>query len=1415
MLLYSIKIFSVLKFFLLLPLVFLVNIQNLYSQSFSSTEDSLPQKSKNLVLEPLQVGKGREVNLIYDILQDQFGFMWFGTFNGVVRYDGNKITHFEPDPEDSTSLQSKLIYKLMEDPSGNIWALSGEGRIHVYLPHKDYFQPINDLKGDSLLRRSFLATEIIVADSFGNVWLAENNGLLKFQKQKDRNEFIVQRYGINSSDNTSKSDLIYTIFLASNQNIWLGTEKGLAYYDPLTNQIRIVPSTIDIPINHLIETQSGTLVLGTLKNGLYLFDPKEESISQLTESKKLDPNKRNLYKSMVKDGKDNIWFLAGDWDSQTYSLQKLNPVTGNFQSYLSPFTPQGTMGRNNIKLEVSPEGSIWVISGRGLIQFDPFKEEFINYNNKDFFEDWSILNDLYFDKTGVMWFGTFSEGIYKHAPSTSKFEIIIPPEKSSKKQASFISLPVYIDSRGFLWSGNYYGTNRYTFDENNQLQKIEEYSFISSELRENKKGELFITTNGGLKCFDLNTGKFRENPSLPFQLKPPFTLSLLEEENFWFNTFGDGLYHFNSAKKEWIHFQHNKDEIGSISTNFLNPETLLDRDGEIWVSSLAGLNHYKPESGTFDVYLDQVEVMHMHEDKNGVFWISSNGQGLFRFDKKDFSYKRFYSKTGYPFRTLFSILEDDRGGLWIPSDIGLFWFDPKTENFQWFDVFDGIPAEYFAQSMSSKRKNGEMFFPLLNGGFLRFHPDSLQLDEHPSNPVILNLRLLSNEESQLPSKPLWMTDYIVLRHDQNVFSLEYTATHFAAPENNHFAYMLEGVDKDWNEVGSTRIVNFAGLDPGNYTFKVKATNHDGVWSKKISTLKIKILPPWWLSWWAIFIYVICSGFFLFAVYIFLNRRWALKNKLSLEQREAERLKDLNDHKNKFYTNITHEFRTPLTIILGMANELKKAGNKNVEKFKNGLDMISRNGSHLLELVNQMLRLSKLEAGLIPLKMVQEDVVVLIKYVIESFHSLAEVKNIDLGFQSSVEEIIMDHDPEKLREIISNLLSNAIKFTPSGGKISTIVSVKRNSFLSELTIKVKDTGVGIPKENIPYIFDRFYSDSELAPNQLDNTGIGLALTKELVKLMKGRIDVKSEVGKGSEFAIIFPINTKSLSKTNTIQKAVSRKPPIKRQVFIDEKENFNVAEHKHEKPLVLVIEDNKDVIKYLCLCLEKKYQIEVAQNGKEGFEKAIEKVPDIVISDVMIPLINGFDLCHKLKQDFRTSHIPIIMLTAKADLTSRIEGLEKGADAYLTKPFSKDELLIRLKKLTELRKQLHKYYAALSVGSDSEDAHKVSSAVEDTFIQSVRAILIANLDNENFDISNLCKEMGMSRAQLYRKFKALTDQPVGNLLRSMRLQKAKDLLQSTDLQIAEVAYQVGFKDPAYFTRSFKQEFGKNPTNFRKY
>ena len=671
---------------------------------------------------------------------------------------------------------------------------------------------------------------------------------------------------------------------------------------------------------------------------------------------------------------------------------------------------------------------------------------------------------------------------------------------------------------------------------------------------------------------------------------------------------------------------------------------------------------------------------------------------------------------------------------------------------------------------------------------------------------------VKNDKSIL-QKTFSETDTLVLSYADDVVTFEFAALDYSAPEKNQHAYKLENFNKDWIYSGSLRSATYTHLPPGEYVFRVKGSNNDGVWNEKGIALTLIITPPWWSTWWAYILYGLLFVSGLYVIRRYELNRLKLKNQLKLEKVEIDTLRNLDNLKSHFFANISHEFRTPLTLILGQVESVMSSNIETKEKGK--LQVANRNARRLLSLINQLLDLSKLEAGSMKLNAEQHNIVSFLKSLFYSFESLAETQKITLKFESDLEKIPVLFDPDKMEKVFYNLVSNAFKFTSVEGEIKVSIKIMEPSLVE---IRIKDSGIGIPADRLSQIFNRFYQVDSSNTREHEGTGIGLALTKELVELHKGKIIVNSKEDEGTEFIITLPLGNLKIENETTSELLLNNftQDNFLNGVGISEPElistnDIQSSQPKPQQEIVLIVEDNSDVRSYIREQLETDYQVIECCNGEEGITKAQNAIPDIIITDVMMPKMDGYQFSTKIRSSEKTSHIPIIMLTAKAGLDDRINGLETGVDDYLTKPFSAKELRVRVKNLIHLRKQLRKRFSTSTI---IKPTHVTSVSVDQEFLQKVLKTIEINFEDEQFGVEKLADHVNMSVSQLSRKLNALVDQPPGQLIRSLRLQRAADLLKQNAGTVAEICYKVGFNDQAYFSRAFKKQFGSSPTDFKK-
>ncbi|MCB0543273.1 MAG: helix-turn-helix domain-containing protein [Saprospiraceae bacterium] len=800
-------------------------------------------------------------------------------------------------------------------------------------------------------------------------------------------------------------------------------------------------------------------------------------------------------------------------------------------------------------------------------------------------------------------------------------------------------------------------------------------------------------------------------------------------------------------------------------------------------------------------------ILAIEEVRKGSLWLATD-IGLVRLDLVTGLARHYSEENGLVNNFVCGMLAEGDSCLWLSTNHGLSRFHIASGSFVNFFEEDGLSHNEFNRKSYLKARDGRMFFGGLRG-INAFYPqklmDSWRRRNDAAQMVLASFEFVDEDrDTTIRIHDFAGRPEIHLYYQYQSFTFEYALTDFRNPQEISYSYKMDGFEDHWSAPSKFNFIRFSRLPSGRYVFRVKARDSRGRWHPHELAINVIVHPPWWATWWAWLWYALLAGSVAYGVFSFYRRRWNLQNELKLEQAEALRLKELDAFKTRLYTNLTHEFRIPLTVILGMAGQIRSEPQKYLDE---GTRLIETNGKNLLHLINQLLDLSKLENNAFQLHLQRGDIVPYLRYVTESFQTYANHKNLSLRFFTTLESMEMDYDPEQIKQVLTNLISNAVKFTPSGGEVS--VRVKEQQ--AQLFVEVKDTGIGISKENLPYIFDRFYQVDGSHTREGEGTGIGLAHTLELVKAMGGDIGVESEVGKGSTFLVRLQVTKNApASDRVTLSRPVEGLPNIENLVNPPERYHSSLGSHHRKLPQLLIIEDNPDVVVYLKSCLKELYRIDVAFNGNIGIEKALENIPDLIISDVMMPEKDGYQVCDTLKNDERTSHIPIVLLTAKADAASKIAGLRRGADAYITKPFDKEEMLVRLEMLVERQKRMVAYFSKNLHAGNAQGETEEAIRVEDAFMQKVRQIVEAHHGDEDFALPQLCQKIGLSRSQLFRKMQALSGTTPSDFIRSYRLNKAKTLLETTDLTVSEVAWQVGFKDLGHFSRSFQEAFGMPPS-----
>ena len=1146
-------------------------------------------------------------------------------------------------------------------------------------------------------------------------------------------------------------NLISALFQDQQGFIWVGTKDGLNRFDGYRFKVfqhdPFDESTIsNNHINCILEDRAGRLWIGT-KSGLNLMDRKANTFQ--------------LFPLCLRQGQDMAGMDAGSSECS----RDVNSIMEDM------------------------DGNIWIgTNGNGLYKYSPHRKRFSGQQGAQRFTTPS-LRAICQTRDGSVWLGPTNQQLLRGNLETRVWKPVILDESRWTREYTNEFDQVYSMKEGpdgSLWVGTGKGLFRLHSFQNKEpewefFRIYEEESFYPNvlDIHIDFEGQIWLLTHFEFGIFDIASGKFN----------------------------GTSFLEATGSNKEMGH-------------NF--PRIHQQNDSIFWLAHPGGLLKYEVASQSFSLFTNNPEnpksISHPNvkciipdsREPDKYLWLGTGGGGLNRFEISTGTSIHYKKKDGLPDNVVYGILEDDTSHLWMSTNQGLSRFNIQSGEFKNFRLDDGLQDNEFNSGAFFKSREGRLFFGGIRG-FNAFLPEMVQDNEYKPPIVLTDFKLANRsvdirQEGSPLGQDIAQTKAIVLNWKHNIFSFEFAALDFTQPGQNQYAYLLENFDDEWQFIGNQRIATFTNIDPGEYVFRVKGTNYDGTWNETGASLLITIRPPWWRTYWAYAAYILALVSTVAGLYRFQLRR-------RLETAEVERIKELDMLKSRLYTNITHEFRTPLTVIMGITEQLSSSQwlrtlqKETHTQIKSQFALIDRNAQNLLNLINQLLDLSRLESGKLKINWIRADIIPFLQYLTESFFSMV--------FYPEADSLMMDFDEEKIQNILNNLLSNALKFTPGGGRVVVHAHREIQDGKDFLKLKVRDTGVGIAPDKLPYVFDRFFQVESSTTRQGEGTGIGLAFTKELVELLKGRIEVESQPRKGTTFIVSLPIH-QAAPKAEPVLGTLHEPSPGNAGLRAPETEEAARPEMTEEdaKPHLLIVEDNPDVATYIRQILEPLYQVHTATNGRSGIDKAMESIPDIIISDVMMPEVDGLELVETLKNDQRTSHIPIILLTAKATDEDRISGLRTGADAYLLKPFHKEELFVRLEKLVELRKALQQKYSADTALPATTKASQQAPGLDELFIQKIREAIAEKMGDPGLGIVHLCHAVQLSNTQVFRKLKALTGLSPGRYILKMRLQKARTLLQTTDLNVSEVAYETGFTDPNYFSRAFRKEFDASPSAMRK-
>lgn len=1325
---------------------------------------------------------GLSNNYILAFHQDRTGFMWIGTENGLNRFDGRHFISFRYDPDDSTSISNNWILDIHEDRAGNIWVGTQNG-LNRLDREKGSFERVRLTELAQAGQK--LSMSSLFEDRAGTIWaIAAGRQLMRVRYNEDEKAYTLESInGLRAEGQIVEA--ITDILQDPAGDYWLRLANGLARWRPGTSQVEAFPFQERIPFTRpdeshkrIVVSREGKIILLGNQGYLYQLSPSEDHPS----------------------------------------IQPLIPQEAFAAAGIS------LTANRFFHLTLGEKNELWIASSTKVLRINLAAHTFGEENVKEFAFPFDV-HSLLTDAQDMLWVGTAGGGIQILQKTSSPFSIFQhdPEDPQSLSPGIVRTFTETVD--GTLWVGLLgNGIDQLERVTGQDWKKKGNLKFADSkrdnliiEILQTDQQDLWIATNAtGLKRFDLDTKtwtSYEHRPDDPNSISQDRIWGLAEDQlgNIWIGAFQGGLNRLDPRTNTVKRFVHNPADTSSLLNNQIK-SLYTDTQGNIWIGSDAGLSRCDPQTESFQHFthnslnpssLSGGAVWCIYEDHRGDLWIGT-GLGLNRFDRQTETFEHFYEKDGLPSNTIYGLLQDQAQNLWVSTDDGLaLLLDANPKNsFRTIHQKDGLAFTSFVPKAYYKSEQSGLLYFGSTQGIVSIDPAQLSKAQTPPK---LSLHAFSRNNLQSKEGEL-LTDYFIeqkpkeisLTHQDQLVSFTFTDLSWKKNKAFTYDYKLIGLNQRWMPLNDELEVTFTNLDPGKYRLMLRAKDFYGQTQPEVQMLSLKVYPPWWRSKWAYISYVLSIALLLYSFYRAQLRRQLVKQ-------EAASLRRLDRFKNRLYANITHEFRTPLTIIGGMAEQISKEPGRWLEK---GTRMIRQNNTSLLNLVDQMLELQKVESGELKINYQLGDIIPFLQSIYEQFEGFAQSEQQVLTFHTDVNILEMDFDAEKITRIVSNLLSNAIKYTPEGGTVRFHIAKTENP--EKLQLSITDTGMGIPADQLPHVFNRFFQASNNENASRLGTGIGLSLTKELVTLLQGEIEVNSAEGQGSTFSVWLPVS----------RKAVAQKPKQLDQVQTAVLGQHGPPAATNEPtdptlPIALIVEDNPNIAEYIAICLGKNYQLRMASDGQQGIDMALEQIPDIIITDVMMPKKNGFELCQFLKEDERTSHIPIVMLTAKVDVDSRIVGLRQGADDYLAKPFHEEELLVRMQNLLHLRQKLQARYQNIYTQPLPVPAEETPTVhPEDAFILKLKAAFEAQMDNPDFDATALSAALYLSRSQLGRKVKALTGRSLSIYLRALRLQKAQQLLHSTELSIKEIAYEVGFPTSNYFSTSYQEEFGETPTNSRE-
>lgn len=1317
---------------------------------------------------------------INSIIEDGKGYIWFSTNNGLFSYNTINIKRYNYSQKDTTTISTNRINTLFNDHLGVMWVATENG-LCSYNSKGDNFSRHNIR--DKFNRKIGMNIISFFQDQHNVYWLSDENGIGTFNPST--NSVFYQNIN-------NKTEQIIFSTISPDQTIWVFYDDGEIYYKTKdANIFRFFKKSFIGGISSVL-FDNNLMWIGYSQKGLLVINITDNSVVRYYDS---DPTKMGE--------------LAG------------------FQI------------RHLLKNDSS---NIWVATDKGIVIIDDFKIKLVldqqKYPNLPHNSIWS----LYKDSNNSIWIGTWLGGLSFHNKYNNSFQHHSQTRSRKSLSSNIISCFAQIPNSSKILVGTDVD-DLYLYDPETNVFTSIPITYKGKTIKRiksityDKYGTLWVGTYRNGILFKKRINQFFERLTPPFEIGLQALNILATNEGIWVSNFPLGVYFYNFESKSYTNYRHNPLDKNSISNNNVN-HIIEDRNNNLWFATEKGLNLLKKGSSEFIRYsIDRIDpnsishnfINHIHEDHNGDLWLGTNGEGLNKFNPKTGNSEAISLNADSAGNEIFSILQDEFKNLWVTSDNGLYKFNIQSTLIEYFESNKGIKNNNFYPTAALKSVDGELYFGGSNG-FIRFQPNTIIPNPIPPSTIITELfinneKIIPETENGILKTPISNTKSLKLNYKQNSFSFLFTSNNYINPEKNNFKYRLKNFDDTWINSDYKGQATFTNVPPGQYTFEVMAANNNGVWNNIPTRIAIRITYPIWSTWYA---YVVYSVIAIIAFYFFRKQaiyRQKLKLKLKLSRIHSETEEKLHQTKLQFFTNISHEFRTPLTLIQGPVNRLLKTEDQSNLSRKQ-LSLIKNNTDRLLRLINQFLDFRRIDHGKLKLNPIHTDIISFCKNVFDCFEEHATQRSFNFDFITEFTNLNMDFDPDKLDKVLVNILSNAFKNSADNGNIA--LKIKRNNkseikqkwtnytigneILDEFVeISITDSGFGISSENLPKIFERFFQiKNEQSSN--NGTGIGLSLSANYISMHKGQLVVSSLKDNGTTFFIYLPIY-----QENTLKNPSNETEALKTYDYSFETISERVSQVKNDKTidnqesLILIAEDNLDLLEFLEGSLSNHFRIAKAKNGKEALELALLIYPDIIISDIMMPEMDGIQLCEHIKNDIRTSHTPVILLTALSNIKDKISGIESGADAYIPKPFNEDFLIAQVNNLLNSRKKLRTLFAS---NQDVWDEDISYLNIDKKLLQKAINTVENNISNCDFTVEDFAKSLNLSRTHLHRKLKSLTNQSATEFIRNIRLKHAVNLLKSGNYRINEIGFAVGFNSHNYFTKAFKKQYGKSPRDFIK-